>query len=333
MKLFQNRFGLAFSFLICAPIYASAQEVEKCLPVLEPDTYQLDKQTETNLFLLDKQLNESKDQKDTDVFAKYGDASLDFGQSKAASARLEKLLEINYSNREKINLYISTLSDAAAKSYRDCLATIAKTDLAFTFGSNILESNAFYLQLDWHPQYKVTGKQAVELKMNNGTFDDSGSAKLNLEMEDKDSAFIGITRDGFKPTKIVVLIDKRPLYIDIPARSRFKLNVENRKSPEFAGGSNQNDGEKGGESCVELANNEQNAMIIPGTYAFHYTRKDSDRTTLFTEAEIKANVREDARKSCSFVKVYLQTDFKSYASIRGYSDAIVLVAAPDDKDY
>jgi hypothetical protein len=168
--------------------------------------------------------------------------------------------------------------------------------------------------------------------MNNGTFAESGTSKLEFDIADKDSVFVGVSRDVFNPTEIVGTIDNKPFKIEIPARSRFELQKLTLKSEEFARKTHESEGEKGGEVCVNIPNEDQDTAMVPGSYRFHYLQKDGNRAAFAPEDVIAAAAKETDRGACSFVSARLLTNFKSSLAVRGYADIQAFHAAPVQTD-
>lgn len=108
------------SLTICTAI---ANASERCRPSehLLQDTYRLDHQTELSLTLAREDLEDRQRQRSGRVVASYGGYSFDAKDARVAIDRIQRLMQMELNERQKIALQTSVLSDNAVRAYIACL--------------------------------------------------------------------------------------------------------------------------------------------------------------------------------------------------------------------
>lgn len=301
--------ALAAIFLISVSDGLAQQE---CLPVLRPDIVDLSHETEKNLVLLEKRLQQEDNRNSGSIIASYGAYQLDARQARQARSSLSTLLDIDYSETEKFNLYLSTLSDNAVTAFVACLRERHRP-ISHNFVGDILSRDSFFVQVNWHPNYRPEGEtQKLTAKLTDGVFVETTTQLFESTIKPTDSAFFTVKRDPFKGTQIAVIIDGKVEIIDIPRRARYRVIQSEVIGDYRETNTRETSGDIGWDVCVSLGANDRDQALIPNTFDFVFERNHVDRVTLVTNNPR----RETSRSACSHLGIVFQTVFKSYAIVK-----------------
>lgn len=301
-------FVLAASLLISVP----SQAQEDCLPVLRPDIVDLSHETEKQLVLLEKRLQQEDSRNSGSIIASYGPYNLDARQAKQARASLSTLLDIDYSESEKFNLYLSTLSDNAVTAFIACLRERHRP-ISHNFVGDILSRESFFVQINWHPNYRPAGDtQKFTAKVTEGVFVENGSQLYETTIKPTDSAFFTVKRDPFKGTQIAVIIDGKVEIIDIPRKARYRVIQSEVVGDYRETMTRETSGDIGWDVCVTLPSNDRDQAVIPNTFDFIFERNQVSRVSLITNNPR----RETSRSACSHLGIVFHTVFSSWANVK-----------------
>src|SRR5262249_53667402 len=153
----------------------------------------LSNEYEKNLVLLEKRLQQDESGSSGQIYASYGDLSFNAGQAKQARSSLFTLLDLHYTVSEKSNVYIWPFTAEQLKAYADCMRS---RDISHNFQGDILARDSFFVTVNWHPTYRVTGpNQRFVAKLTEGTFVENGKQKYESRVRDKDAELLTVKRD------------------------------------------------------------------------------------------------------------------------------------------
>ncbi|MGO8301040.1 hypothetical protein ACC817_33545 [Rhizobium ruizarguesonis] len=284
---------------------------EDCLPVLKSDIVDLSHETETSLVLLERRLQEDESQNKGGVVASYGAYKFNADQARQARSSLSTLLNIDYSQKEKTNVYISTFSDNEVTAYIACLRE-RSDPISHNFVGDILSRDAFFVSINWHPDYTPEGaEQTLVAKVTEGVILESGTMSYETKIKDKKSAFFTVKRDRFKGTQIAVSIDGKNELIDVPPKAKYRVIPSELEGPRRATNTRETTGDIGWDVCVTLPPDDVDQALVPNTFDFQFYRSQVGNVRLVTNNPR----RETSRSACSHLGIIFNEVWSSYAIV------------------
>lgn len=216
-------------------------------------------------------------------------------QASQFSSALQRILNVQWSQREQEWIIISQLDSSGLKAYEDCLEK-NEVNLWLKLGEGAGGKLQFLVDLAWHPRYNAANPSKINYRLLNAKI----TANPPKAIPPGESDQFGIERiDPYKPVEIGVRVDGQ-IYpnISLPAFPEKKLVDEKREVAEY------HDVYGGGvdyvtQLCVTIPNSEQDAVIVPNTLEFSTSGVQADDASL---TELPGTRRIDSRSACTSVR-------------------------------
>jgi hypothetical protein len=316
MKLFFESKTLSATILL--PIFVIPVQAENCFSALKPNVVDIATKTQEKLALYDYFTENNDSGSDTNINLVYKQTTFDANQSKSASSRIKRILDIDYSKDFSQTIYASTVPKEAYDAALSCLS--------------FLDQDGFAIFVRWNPPYQIDAKKEykVNLVVPEGAakFED-GKNKFSSAIEEKIPILVPLTRNRFVPVSVAGVLDIGEIDVKVPAKSRWQLTTEIRTTPLLVN-INGSGGDKSQTVCIELKNDEERrTVIVPGSYRFHWKSGGTDKITLQNEADINASVDDNERSACARAGIKSYNNF-TYGDVYGEASALVWKAIPAD---
>jgi hypothetical protein len=294
-----------------------------CSSFLKPNTVLLDEHTQERLAVLDQNLSQQSSADSSGFTASYAGFGFGHDQAQQASSIIKKVLELDYQREESKNLFLSTIPDKAYDTAIVCLG-LQTSDLTYHLVSGALNHKTFTVKIKWRPDYDlIPGKEyfaELSIPEGSGEFVSTNKDSAKFPITPNKSVDVKIRRDPHVSLTVSGTVDISDIELDVPGRSKWKLQVETLKSP-FLRKWKPSGGQKGGPACVELDNAQQDTAIIPGSYRFYWESGANAKVKLDPVKKILSTLKEDERKACAYAGIWSYNDFtpgdvKGYAEVR-----------------
>jgi hypothetical protein len=326
-----------------AAFHASAATAQECNPIdfLKPETLQSTTDLTTRISYVDAYHRQNEGKRAgkfmSDVFLPWGIGDLDERQSKVIADLIKSFLNLQIDERQQDWLLVSTLSRTGINEYRDCLQS-KKKPFSVTFSGNPMLSSSFFLQVMSHPAYSGQKTLPMKLQTINGSISRPGVQNMSGKIETRTMETVPILRDLTKPLKIHLTVGPDEDFVTVPAVPARTIVAAFRTGEKF--NRRVKSGEQFGPTpyCVRLADEEQDAFIIPGTIRLHFTERSSSKEGEAIDCQnasashpackgdmYKHKESANLREVCAYLSMQA-TEKDSFASAAGYAQAQVAKA-------
>lgn len=329
---------------LLAAFLPSAAAAQECSPVnfLKPETLHSLTDLTTRISYVDAYHRLSPDKRKDkfigDVFSPWGISGLDANRAKVVSDLIKSLVNLQIDERTQDWLLVSTLSKTGVDEYRDCMQSIRKP-FSVSFSGNMMLSSTFFLQVMSHPAYASQKTLAMKLQTINGSITRPGVQNMTGKIEIRTTETVAIIRDPTKPLEIYLVVGTDEDFVSAPATPSRNIVSVFRTGEKFSERVEQPEESGPKPYCVRLADNEQDAFIVPGTIRLHFTERRSNKGEIidchdapashpYCKADLhKHKESANLREACAYLFMQLPSK-DGFAAAVGYAQAQVVKAAP-----
>jgi hypothetical protein len=200
---------------------------DKCDIVRFKDYVTFVQDTTTNLAYLDATSKLNSTEAQSNGGASFMGFSMSASLAGKATASLQTLLDIKLTETNKKSLLVSQLNQSGQIAYIACLK--AHDNLSATISDSAANNEQFFLTVRSHPQYSVSGRQRLEVKITGG----KQLEKIQPTIAPQEMVIIPIERASlYKQILVSVKIGNDALSpeIALPALPKYTYVTETRSA-------------------------------------------------------------------------------------------------------
>ncbi|MCP1851220.1 MULTISPECIES: hypothetical protein [unclassified Bradyrhizobium] len=280
----------------------AAPALAECDPAkfLKYEEIKYSKDIATQFFYLDTLSKAERDKVDTGGGFVYDGIPMNGHATVDVASSLSKQLRIDFSNSEKTWYTISKLSSTGKDAYLGCLRD-SRDNFYLAIVGDAMKTDEFFVQINSTPRQPLPLRQPISVEVTHG--EHIGGDKFITSTK---SAQLKIRRDLSQETIISVKVgDGDYQSIDLPPVPA-SIAVHRRESTHQDGDVYGGSSDLSHDLCINLPNEEQDAAIIPDSFATHFNYVENNMgSILFDYAGHHPSVT--SRSACAKVWWHLSS--------------------------